>query len=94
MWTISAGVVVFAAMLHVLRRQPSVGEAFEGREFDLGQPRQVKVDNMSDRALGIASKLHAIAVAGGMESGHQPLSGIQPNPAIVGFKTGIVSDLQ
>jgi hypothetical protein len=39
-------------LLRILRCKPSIGEPFEGREFDVGQLRQVKFDN--NRVLWIA----------------------------------------
>jgi hypothetical protein len=39
-------------LLRLFCRKPSIGEPFEGREFDVGQLRQVKFDN--NRVLGIA----------------------------------------
>src|SRR4051794_37723352 len=41
-----------------------------------------------------AGNLHLVAVTGRVDLAHQPLSGIAPNAAIIGFKTRIVSDLQ
>jgi hypothetical protein len=78
-------------VLHVFRRQPSVGETFEGIEFGPAELGQVNnSDHMPDRIIRVASNLHPVAITLRMQLAHQPLAGVPPDPAIIGFKAGVV----
>jgi hypothetical protein len=95
MWTISAGVVLFAAILNVRCRKPSVSKAFQSIQFGVAELRQIQdADCVPDRAIGITGNLHLVAISLRVQFAHQPFSGIQSDPAIIGFKVRIVSDLQ
>ena len=56
---VSAGVVLYAVILNVFRRQPSVSKAFQSIQFGIAEPRQIQdADRVPDRTIRITGNLH------------------------------------
>jgi len=79
--------------LHAFRRQSRISEPLQSVQLRATQSLQVDAGDMHNRRCGIASDLHLVTMSLRMQFAHQPLAGIESDPAIIGFQPRIVSDL-